>query len=297
MDQSSIETFLTVAEEGSFRKAAGRLGYTQAGVSYIIHTLEEDMGLTLFIRERTGVRLSPEGQELLPYIRQLDSDNRVLEDTIHELQGLERGSLRVQVFDSISIHWLPGILQQFKKEYPCIHVELISEEDSAKAEAMVSMHEVDCGFFLTDVHSELDVFTLLEENLLAIVSPDHELADREYFPVSRLGEFPYISMKYDHHTGIRGIFEKHHTKPNTAYCMDNDYAAMAMVSKGLGYCIFPELLLQDIPYEIRCLRFDKPQKRTIRIGTRSMETASKACVKFIECTRKWVKENTAPVLT
>lgn len=292
MDHNSIEVFLTVSEEGSFRKAASVLGYTQAGISYIVQSLEEDMGLTLFIRDRSGVHLSQEGQVLLPQIRQLDMDNRILKQTVRELKGLEQGTLRVQIFDSISIHWLPGILQEFKRDYPGIDIEFISEEDSLKAEERVMSGEVDCGFFLTDVSASMDVFHLKEENLLAIVAPDHELADAKYFPVSKLGSYPYISMKYDHHTGINKIFKKHHAKPNTAYCMDNDYAAMAMVSKGLGYCIFAELLLQDIPYELCCLEFDQPQRRTISIGTRSMATASKACKKFIEYTRRWVEKNT-----
>ena len=291
MDHSSIRTFLAVAEEGSFRKAAARMGYTQAGVSYIIHNMEEEFGLSLFLRTRSGVSLSPEGKALLPLLRQMESDSRTLEEKVRELQGLEQGTLRVQVFDSISIHWIPGILQAFKRDFPGIAVELISEEDSTRAEEMVSSGEVDCGFFLTDVTSPLDVFALHEESMMAIVSTDHELAAAESFPVAKLGDYLYISMKFDHHTGLSEIFERHGAQPNIAYCMDNDYAAMAMVSKGLGYGIFPQLLLQDVPYELVCLEFDVPQKRTIRIGTRSMENASKACLKFMEYTRRWVKEN------
>lgn len=290
MIKSNIEVFLTVAQEGSFRKAANALGYTQAGISYIVQSLEQEVGMPLFIRDRTGVHLSPEGEILLPLVKQIEIDNRLLRQTVNELRDLEKGNLRVQIFDSISIHWIPGILQEFKKDYPGITIELITEEDSLKAEEMVQTGEVDCGFFLTQVSADLDVFPLIEENLLAIVPLDHELAKEEKFPVDRLGDFPYISMKYDSHTGMQKIFRKYKAKPQTAYCMDNDYAAMAMVSKGLGYCIFPELLLQDVPYELCCLEFDHPQKRTISIGTRSMETASKACLKFIEYTRRWVEE-------
>lgn len=292
MDRSSIEVFLTVAEQGSFRKAANLLGYTQAGISYIIQNIEQDMGLNLFIRDRTGVHLSPEGETLLPQIRQLDIDNRALHQTVNELKGLEQGTVKIQIFDSISIHWLPGILQRFRNDYPGIKIELVSEEDSLKAEEMVLTGEVDCGFFLTNVSATLDVFKLKEEKLLAIVSPEHELAVQKVFPTEKLGVYPYISMKYDNHTGIKEIFERHNAVPNTVYCLDNDYAAMAMVSKNLGYCIFPELLLQDVPYELHFLEFDDPQKRTISIGVRSMTTASKACLKFIEYTRKWVAENT-----
>lgn len=291
MDKINTEVFLKIAETGSFRKAANDLGYTQAGISYIIRAMEEEIGLSLFVRDRTGVHLSNEGQILYPHFKQIEQDNRLLRQTINELKGLEHGTLRIQIFDSISIHWIPGILQRFHKDYPGIKIELITEEDSLKAEEMVSTGEVDCGFFLTNVSADLDVFTLKKESLLAIVSPEHEMAHADVFPISKLGSYPYIGMKYDDHTGIKEIFRRYKKKPDMVYCMDNDYAAMAMVSKNLGYCIFPELLLQDIPYEICCLPFDQPQKRVISVGTRSMETASKACLKFIEYTRSWVKEN------
>lgn len=293
MDKINATVFLTVTETGSFRKAADALGYTQAGISYIINSMEEQTGLSLFLRERDGVRLTREGEALLPLIKQLDHWERRFRQTVDELNGLEKGTVRVQIFDSISIHWIPGILRKFRDDFPHIQIELISEEDSVRAEQMVLSGEVDCGFFLTDVTSKLDVFPLLEENLLAIVPPEHPLADRAFFPIAQLGDYPFISMKYDDNTGISNIFRSRGVVPDTAFCMDNDYAAMAMVSKGLGYCIFPELLLQDIPYELHCMPFDEPQRRTIRIGTRSMKTCSNACRKFIEYTREWVREHTA----
>ena len=292
MEKINAEVFMTVAETGSFRKAAEILDYTQAGISYIVGAMEEETGLNLFVREHGGVRLSREGESLLPHMRQLTAWERQFRQTVGELSGLERGTLRVQIFDSISIHWIPRIIRKFRDDYPGIRIELITEEDSLRAEQMVMNGEVDCGFFLTKVSSRLDVFPLIEENLLAIVSPEHPLAEREVFPVACLGAYPYISMKYDDHTGIGEIFRSHGVKPDVAFQMDNDYAAMAMVSQGLGYCIFPELLLQDIPYALRCIPFDEPQRRTIRVGTRSIKTCSRACRKFIEYTRSWVAEHT-----
>lgn len=291
MDKINAKVFLTVAQTGSFRKAAEKLDYTQAGISYIVSAMEEVTGLTLFIRDRNGVRLSREGEILLPHMQQLNAWERQFRQTVNELYGLEKGAVRVQIFDSISIHWIPGIVRRFHDDYPGIRVELISEEDSMRAEQMVQSGEVDCGFFLTKVNADLDVFPLMEENLLAIVAPDHPLANHERFPMEQLGNYPFISMKYDNHTGIQEIFTSRGITPQSAFCMDNDYAAMAMVSKGLGYCIFPELLLQNIPYELRCMEFDEPQRRTISIGTGSVKTCSRACLKFIEYTRRWVEEN------
>lgn len=289
MEKINAKAFLKVAETGSFRKAAEEMGYTQAGMSYIISSMEEETGLQLFLRERSGVRLSPEGLALMPHMKQYEIWEAQLQQAVNDLKGLEQGTIRVLIFNSISIHWIPGILSHFLADYPNIKVELITEEDSARAEQMVFSGEVDCGFFLTGVKADLDVFTLKEERLCAIVSENHPLADRKCFPIAELGNYPYIEMKYEEHTGIRSIFEKHGVEPNTLFCMDNDNAAMSMVSKGLGYAIFAELVLQEVPFKLRVMDLEVPEKRTISIGTRSLKTCSNACRAFIDYTRDWVE--------
>ncbi len=290
MEKINANVFLKVAETGSFRKAAEELGYTQAGISYIISSMEEETGLQLFLRERNGVKLSSEGKALLPYMKQHEIWEFQLSQAIHDLKGLSQGSLRVLIFNSISVHWIPGILSRFLTDYPNIQVELITEEDSEKAEQMVLTGEVDCGFFLTKVKNQLDVFLLKEENLKVIVAPDHPLADKDCFPISELDKYPYIEMKYEDHTGIRNIFEKHGVQPHTLFCLDNDNAAMSMVSKGLGYAIFAELALQDVPFPLVRMDLEKPETRTLSIGTRSMKACSNACRAFIQYTRDWVRE-------
>ena len=96
MDRVNATVFLTVIETGSYRKAADALGYTQAGISYIINSMEEQTGLSLFLRERDGVRLSREGEILLPLIKQLDHWERRFRQTVDELNGLEKGTVRVR---------------------------------------------------------------------------------------------------------------------------------------------------------------------------------------------------------
>ena len=290
MDKINAKVFLTVVETGSFRKAAEVLDYTQAGVSYIISAMEEAVGLNLFVREHGGVRLSREGRTLMPYMQQLEAWEHRFMQTVNELNGLEKGVVRVQIFDSISIHWVPNIVRNFQADFPNIQIELISEEDPIRTEQMVLNGEVDCGFFWSDVTSKIDVFPLLEESLMAVVGPEHPMAKLEKFPIASLGEYPFISMRIDANTAIGAIFRKRGITPKTVFSMDNDFAAISMVSKGLGYGIFPELLLRDIPYNVKCMQLDEPQRRTISIGTRSMKNCSRACCTFIEYTRNWVKE-------
>lgn len=294
-DTINAEVFLTIAETGSFRKAAYKLGYTPAGISYMVAAMEDNLGFSLFSREHNGAHLTREGEIILPQIRQLQVWERQFKQTINELNGLEKGVVRVQIFDSISIHWIPNIVRRFHDDYPGIKIELITEENALRSEEMVLNGEVDCGFFLTKVNAKLDYYPLLEEDLLAVVAPDHELASLDRFPLDYLDKYPYIKLKYGERTNIGKIFKKCGKTPKTAFYLDNDYAAMAMVSQGLGYGIFPALLLKNTPYELKIMEFDTPQTRVISIGTANINTCSMACRKFIEYTRKWVAESHAEI--
>ncbi len=282
------EVFLSVTETGSFKKTGELLGYTQAGIAYIITTMEESLGFRLFIREYGGVRLTAEGTELLPFFQQLSNSRRILSEKITEISKLETGHVKVLVFDSVFVHWIPGILQEFHKSYPGIGVEFISEENPKKAEEMVLAETVDCGFFLKEVTAPLDVTILMKESLKIVVSKDHPLSGRDSVPVELLSEYPYIEMEYGDDTGIRDIFKRHGVKPGTRYHIDNDYAAVAMAEKGLGFCIFPELLLKDIPYDVKCIDFETPEQRTVSIGTKSRETCSKAAAAFMDFSIDWI---------
>ena len=71
MANSKYAAFIAAAEEGNMTAAAQKLGYTQSGVSHLVHTLEQELGVQLLIRSKAGVELSPEGNALIGHIRRL----------------------------------------------------------------------------------------------------------------------------------------------------------------------------------------------------------------------------------
>ena len=73
MDDSKLRALLTAVQCGSFGKAAAQLGYTQSAMTHLVSKLEAELGCTLLLRSSKGVRLSEEGEHLLPYINQVIS--------------------------------------------------------------------------------------------------------------------------------------------------------------------------------------------------------------------------------
>ena len=289
MEKLNATVFLKVVETGSFKRTADILGYTQAGISYIISAMEKDFGLTLFHREYGGVRLTSEGRQLLHMIRQIADWEHYLEQAINDIRDLKTGTVRVCAFNSVYIHWLPGIIRKFRDLHPGIDIEIVSCDADRDIEKMIASREVDCGFMPSIPYAGIEYFPLMEESLMVAVPPDHPMADKKKFPLSEMGNYPYIMFTFDK-PDFNDLIFRNGIKPRTAFTVDNDYAAMAMVSQGLGMCIFPQILLNDIPFSIRCLELDPPLRRNISIATRSMDTCTRSTREFIRCTREWVEE-------
>ena len=118
METKKLEVFEKIVELSSLTKAAEELGLTQSGVSHILAGLEEELGFPLLRRSRVGTRLTPEGERLMPFIRETVRAQERLDQTAADLRGLAAGTVRVATFTSVAVHWLPGMMQEFQALYP-----------------------------------------------------------------------------------------------------------------------------------------------------------------------------------
>ena len=112
MALSKYEIFMKVVELKSLTKAAKEMGYTQSAVSHAIGALEGEAKLKLLTRSRAGVSLTPDGERLLPSMRQIVEAKRGYEETVAAIHGLETGCVRIGAFTSVAVHWLPGMIKK-----------------------------------------------------------------------------------------------------------------------------------------------------------------------------------------
>ena len=177
--------FLKTAELGSFTKAGQVLGYTQSGISHMMMDLEEEWGVSLLERDRAGVRITSDGQKLLPFVAGVCEAQKRLLDEIGALQGLQAGLIRIGTFSSVATHWLPNMIKLFQREYPNIEFELLLG-DYMEIENWIMQGRVDCGFLRLPTKLELDSVYLEQDKFLVILPEDHPLADCARFPLSAL---------------------------------------------------------------------------------------------------------------
>ena len=110
MELGQLETFLAIAREKSFSRAAERLFRTQPAISLALKRLEEELGETLVDRTTKGGTLTDAGETLLPMAQRMMDLRQEIRDTFGALRGLHQGRLSIGANESMSIYLLPAVL-------------------------------------------------------------------------------------------------------------------------------------------------------------------------------------------
>ena len=118
----TYQIFKTVAEMGSFRKAADLLGLTPSAISHTISTMENELGFSVLTRNKSGVTLTNYGASLLPYVNAVLNSDESLQQAVAKFNGLQQGKVKIGCFSSICINWMPDIIRIFGTKYPGIKI-------------------------------------------------------------------------------------------------------------------------------------------------------------------------------
>ena len=281
MNLQKYLSFVKTVECGSFTKAAELLSYTQSGISRMIADLENEWGITLLERNKSGVKPTSDGLKLLPYARELCADFEKLKMQVDELNGLQSGLIRIGTFSSVATYWLPNIIKAFQKDYPNIDYELLLG-DYTEIEEWIHTGRVDCGFLRLPTHPEFESFFLEDDKLMAVIPQNHPLAGMDRFPVTALCDEPFMLLEKGAKAEISEIFERNGLTPNVRFTTWDDYAVMSMVESGLGIAILPELILKRVPYRVLAKELDVPAYRQIGIALRDRKISSLAVKRFLD---------------
>ena len=103
----TYQVFKTVADIGSFRKAADILGLTPSAISHAISSMEAELGFSVLTRNKNGVTLTNYGEHLLPYVNAVLNSDESLRQFIAQTNGLKTGKVKIGVFSSVCTNWLP----------------------------------------------------------------------------------------------------------------------------------------------------------------------------------------------
>ncbi|MES2187571.1 MAG: transcriptional regulator CynR [Pseudomonadota bacterium] len=178
MKLRQLEYFLALAEDPHFTRAAESLFVTQPTLSHQLAQLEERVGTPLLHRVGKKVQLTEAGEIFRAYASRAIHELKAGQDALRELEGLERGDLRIGIIQSFCFTLLPSILEQFFANYPSIKVRIESLTATAIEEGLAAA-TLDLGIAFTPVTLEdIDAEPILDERLLLVGARSHPLLKR-----------------------------------------------------------------------------------------------------------------------
>ncbi len=273
MDDKKLRALLTAVQCGSFGKATVQLGYTQSAMTHLVNKLEAELGCTLLLRGSQGVRLSEEGEHLLPYIQNyLAASDALRQEAAVQGEKYSR-SLRIGCFASIARARLPDMLQKFRRLHPEIKVDVLvgGYELAAALEeerVQLALVEESCGrgFYWTP---------LTIAPLVAVVPPDFPWEEKA-ISLERLLQETFISCPEQYVTRL--------LPPDTTrleVTASDDAAILSMVSAGLGVSVISAFSLTGYAGQVRVLPLTEPMSRTLGAAVKTPPPANSAARYFL----------------
>lgn len=281
MDTARCRAFLAAAESGTITKAAEQLGYTTSGVSQLINALEKDLGAKLLLREPRGVKLSKEGKQFYPVIKQLVKQEEMMYQLAADIQGLSVGTVTIAAYPSISAHWLPKVIRRFQEAFPQIRIDL-REGFRKEVSQWLSDKTADVAFMSYMEPMPFEWIPLAEDPMRAVLSRSHPMAGEKCYPLNRIKEEKFIMPAFVYDDDVKRLFQKNGLEPRIEITTLESPSALAMIEENLGMSITNQLVLEGMNYDVVKIPLDPPQHLDLGIAIQSLEDASPAVKKFVD---------------
>lgn len=277
MDTLKIKAFLLVAKYKNFSLAAKELSYTPSALSHIADSLENELGVKLFIRTRKGVEITAEGKKLHNYFLNIAKAEEKLYSASASIRGEKETELKIGAFSSLALHILPEILYEFKQKYPQIKVEILVD-DNMKNWLENGLADI----ILADEPLGFENFCpLFEEEYVAVVR-ENDFKDINEIDAHQLYSNSYIRPTEEF---LNNYFDyEKFAEVIPVNSVEND-TALYMVKEGLGVTVVPKTSADNCPNGLKTLKIKPTVKRTVGVAY-NKDSCSLICEKFVQYIKK-----------
>jgi DNA-binding transcriptional LysR family regulator len=248
MDFEWLSTFLEVARQKSFSRAAERLHVTQPSISAQIRSLETYVGHRLLDRGGGKVTLTAAGRVFQPFAEQSLIQLKHIRLTLEDMERMPRGTLTISANDSTALYVLPLLITKFKKQYPRVSLNIIRAERS-KTMSLVLDREVEFGIVSLPVRDpRLHVEVIHEDKLVLMVPAKHPLTLLKTVTLSDAAKHGFLVPKEGRRRElIDHLFIQNKTARRVTMELDSSELLKRLIVAGLGISFMPRInFLEEI---------------------------------------------------
>lgn len=243
MDYRHLKYFMEVAEEKSFSKAARNLHISQSAISRMIKSLEDELGIILFIRNAKTVEITAPGSIFLNYAKRCLFAFEHLKSDFENEFNLKKDTIQIGLPPITDAHVFAKLLGEFKKTYPQISIELY-EYGSKVIETSVQEGRIDVGIICTIPNKDFESFFLSDDKMCVVMPKGYPLEERKEILMKLLADYPLVLYRDDFnlHDDILSNCKKIGFTPKIVFETSQRDLMLQTVSSGLGVAILPSRL-------------------------------------------------------
>lgn len=253
MDLRQLKYFLAVAEELNIGRAASRLHISQPPLTRQIKSIEDELGVELFVRTTKGVELTQAGEMF-----QVEANNirMLVEGAIDRVQRVGEGKLGrldVAIFGSAIYNIIPRLLQRFQQQYPGVRIVLHTMTKSEQIEALRQRRVTVAFNRMTRDEPDIGRELVAIEALFAVVPSSHLLASLEAVSLSELVANPLVLFPsvgrpnfVDH---VINLCNEQGIEAQIAQEVGDAVTGIALVARGFGVSLIPESAAKALTVE------------------------------------------------
>jgi len=256
VETRQLESFLAVAEERSFTRAAERLHVVQSAVSASIKALEGELGVPLFTRNSRSVTLTAEGAGLVPAARRAIAALDEAKDVVAGFRGTVRGRVAFGLLAAPDFLEIPQMLRRFRDSHP--EVSVLARTSPTGASGLVSGlldESLDLSLVVLPLpaHPDIEFEELLGDDYVFAAATDHALAGRASIDPSELDSHGLVTMLRGF--SLRGVLDEQlarwGVRPEVRIEVSDVATMTRCIAAGLGVGLIPRYVVDAVPAIVR----------------------------------------------
>ncbi len=247
MEFRQLNTFIAVAKLSNFTKAATQLGYSQSAVTAQIQLLERELGTHLFERLGKSISLTPEGEKLLVYAKQILKLCDEAKNTL-AASDILKGNLTIGATESLCAVRLPRLFKEFHERYPSVEITL-KMENCSECQTLLRENQVDIAFIMGQKINAPEFIAELElpEPLVLLAIPGHPLTIKKHVYPEDIADYTIIVSERG--CSFRNLFQKSlddaGVTPKSIMETGSIQAIKQLTMSGLGITLLPRIAVEE----------------------------------------------------
>ncbi|MBU8918347.1 LysR family transcriptional regulator [Bacillus sp. FJAT-29953] len=252
MQIEQLEFIVSVAKYQSFSKTAEKLHISQSAISQSVKKLEDEFGIELFHRVRTGVIPTEKGKQIIEHAQGVLDKFSLLKDKISDLRFTEKRELKIGIVSGLYLPFLPTLLSELKSEFPELIISFTEKSSMEIAESIINK-ELDIGVIpiyenTLKKEEKIDFEVLMEIKMLVYMSNDSPLAQLHYVTPEHLANQTFVAFNGEFTNWYYENYIKRNGKIEVLFTSNNNETIREAIRKGIAITIDTGMELINNPF-------------------------------------------------